>query len=82
MVGLPLATAPITNTTGFWLSIFSAYLDISTSLAFVENAIFGASAGKCKVTGDLTISNKVSDDYSALIDNLLSNWANRELNLL
>jgi hypothetical protein len=38
----------------------------------VENAIFGASEGRCKVTGDLTISRRVVDDYSALIESLLS----------
>lgn len=52
------------------------------SLALVENAILGASSGKCNVTGDLTIYKSVVDDYYARIDSLLSNWAKRALNLL
>jgi hypothetical protein len=81
-VGLPFATAPTTKTIGVSLFIFYAYFDISTSLAFVENAIFGAYEGRCSVTGDFTIYNSVAEDSSARIDKRLSNWANRELNLL
>jgi hypothetical protein len=82
MVGFPLATAPTTMTIGLSLLIFYANFFMSMSLALVENAILGASSGKCKVTGDLTIYKSVVDDYYARIDSLLSNWANRALNLL
>lgn len=80
---MPLATAPTTITTGLSvLSNFYTYFEKSTSLAWVEKAILGASGGKYKVTGDFTISSKTVDDSSALTDNLFNNWANNELNLL
>jgi len=55
------------------LFIYFAYFDISTNFAFVENAIFKQSAGKCNVTGLFTTYNKVWLDYYALIESLLSN---------
>lgn len=64
------------------LSNFYTYFEKSTSWAFVENAILGASEGKYKVTGDFTISSKVVEDSSALTDNLFNSWANNALNLL
>lgn len=64
------------------LSNFYTYFEKSTSWAFVENAILGASGGKYKVTGDFTISSNVVEDSSALTDNLFNNWANNALNLL
>lgn len=82
MVGFPFATAPTTITMGLSLLIFYANFFISINLAFVENAILGASAGKCKVTGDFTIYKSVVEDYYALIDNLLRSWAKSALNLL
>jgi hypothetical protein len=72
MVGFPFATAPTTITIGLSLLTLAANFVISISLAWVENAIFGASDGRCKVTGDLTISKRIVDDYSALIESLLS----------
>ena len=55
---------------------------MSINWAWVEKAILGASDGKCKVTGDLTISKRVTDDYSARMESLLSNWAKSAENLL
>ena len=81
-MGLPFATAPTTITIGLSLFTLAANLVMSMSLAWVENAILGASEGKCRVTGDLTISKRVVEDYSARIDNLLSNCAKRAENLL
>jgi hypothetical protein len=46
MVGLPLATAPTTNTSGLSLLIFYANLLISTNLALVLKATFKHSDGK------------------------------------
>lgn len=82
-MGLPLATAPTTITTGLSvLSNFYAYFEKSTSCAFVEKAIFGASGGRYNVTGDFTIYSKTVDDYSARTDNRFNSCANNELNRL
>ena len=82
MVGLPFATAPTKITIGLSLLTLAVNLVMSMSLAWVEKAILGASGGKCRVTGDLTISKRVVEDYSARIDSLFSSWAKRAENLL